>query len=396
MKIAVVIDNELGAGGGFDQALNACLQIKKLSEGKFELIVFSAKKSNIQYFESLGIISVLFKYSYFDKFLSHFSGSILLTSLQAKLKLLGPFERKLLTHNVDIVYFVTPSIMPMALQKLNFITTVWDLSHRDSPEFPEVRNYGEFITRENRFKHLLNSAYIVITDSSQLSDLAYRRYGVDRERMISMPFNASPLLSNEIESSFTSISNKYRIASPYLYYPAQLWPHKNHIRIFEALKILKEEYNYMPTLILTGKDYGNLKFITHKLKLFNIESQVKVLGFLPSAEITTLYKHASAIIMPTYFGQTNLPPLEAWIHKVPLLYSNWFAKQVGDAAILIDPDDETSIVSGILKLKSKSYCDLLVTLGTKKLHEIEQSRLDGESKLLLKLTHFHKRLSTWK
>ena len=52
----------------------------------------------------------------------------------------------------------------------------------------------------------------------------------------------------------------------------------------------------------------------------NMEKQVKYLGYIDKKEITALYKASIALSMPTYFGPTNIPPLEAFKNSVPVLY----------------------------------------------------------------------------
>ena len=51
-----------------------------------------------------------------------------------------------------------------------------------------------------------------------------------------------------------------------------------------------------------------------------------------------LYSQAFALVMPTYFGPTNMPPLEAFKFKIPVLYSNikGLKEQVEDVNIALD------------------------------------------------------------
>ena len=60
--------------------------------------------------------------------------------------------------------------------------------------------------------------------------------------------------------------------------------------------------------------------------------------------------------MPTYFGPTNLPPLEAFSLGVPVLYSDLIGlkDQVGDAALLLDLDDPGSLAQNLKNLISES------------------------------------------
>jgi glycosyltransferase involved in cell wall biosynthesis len=72
--------------------------------------------------------------------------------------------------------------------------------------------------------------------------------------------------------------------------------------------------------------------------------------------------------MPTYFGPTNLPPLEAFSLGVPVLYSDLIGlkDQVGEAALLLDLDDPGSLAQNIKNLISESSLkNLLIGNGYK-------------------------------
>ena len=46
---------------------------------------------------------------------------------------------------------------------------------------------------------------------------------------------------------------KYRLEPGYLFYPAQFWPHKNHITLLAALALLRER-GITERLVLCGSD----------------------------------------------------------------------------------------------------------------------------------------------
>ena len=56
--------------------------------------------------------------------------------------------------------------------------------------------------------------------------------------------------------------------------------------------------------------------------------------------------------MPTFFGPTNIPILEAWALGCPVLTSDirGIREQVADAALLADPRSVESIAEGIYRL----------------------------------------------
>ena len=138
MKVIAILEHSITGGGGFNQALNAILQMKKICKGRFEFEVFSTHAENYAHLQKLGISSVIFSYSLMDKLLAKIGIYSLWQAIQSRIKIIGPFEKKLTRHKCNLVYFTTPSGYVASLQKLNYITTIWDTCHRDTPEFPEV------------------------------------------------------------------------------------------------------------------------------------------------------------------------------------------------------------------------------------------------------------------
>lgn len=395
MKVAVIIDSSVTAGGGFDQALTAVLQINRLCKGRFELEVMTSRVSNISVLAEMGIDAIQFKYAWLDRFLAKFAISSLWQSMQLWLKLIGPFEKNLIARGVDIVYFVTPTGAPLGLQQLNFITTVWDLCHRDTPEFPEAREFNAIFIQERGYRSLFSSAYLILTDSDRLADLASFRYGVDRERFLSMPFSPSPLISQANSLSDEIVLKKYDLTPGYFYYPAQFWAHKNHIRIIEALTVLRDENKITPTVVFSGKDFGTMTLVRQAVIDRRLESQVKILGFVPSGEVRGLYQGALAVLMPTYFGPTNLPPLEAWSMGKPLLYSSHLKEHVKDAALLASPDIEQDWATAMVQVMQVGVAEKLVARGQQRLQEIVEERDAAEQLFLNHLVKFSKRMHCW-
>jgi hypothetical protein len=99
--------------------------------------------------------------------------------------------------------------------------------------------------------------------------------------------------------------------------------------------------------------------------------------------------------MPTYFGPTNMPPLEAWATAKPLIYSVHFKEQVGEAAICVNPDDTKELAEGMLACTRAEVRANLTRIGTLRLEEIGRQRSDAESNLLKRLQQFESRRTCW-
>ena len=394
MKIVAVLECSITAGGGFNQALNAILQMQKICEGKFEFEVFTNQLENVGHLKKLGVNAVDFSFSIVDKLLSKLSLNVWWQTIQGRIKLVGSFEKKLIERGCDLVYFVTPSSKSPALQRLNYIITVWDLCHRDMPEFPEVRDFNQFYARDFFYQNHLSPAVAVLADSVQLADSISRRYGVDRERLLPMPFAPAPFLNSEVATGSDEVLKKYNLGEGYFFYPAQFWAHKNHIRILEALLILKES-GIQFTVVFAGGDHGNRSYVERFVNQHKLNNQVRFLGFVVAEDMRGLYESCKAVVMPTYFGPTNLPPLEAWMVGKPLIYSSQFCDQAGNAAILIDPDDAYDLASAMKACADKPLCEERKRRGRIRLQEIDRQRNESEAELLARLVKFEKRLRCW-
>ena len=395
IKIIAILDNAIGTGGGFDQALNAIVQMQRLSSNRFEFEVFTTQDGNVDFLNRLGIVAITVKLSVFDRLIIKFSQNSWWQSLQVRLKSTGPLEKKLIRHGCDVVYFVTPSNLSVVLQKLNYITTLWDLCHRENPEFPEVRIFNSFFMREKSYQHNLGPALLTLTESGRLADMASQYYGIDRNRFLAMPLTPSPFIQCAQVNRPEEVLLRYGIKADYFYYPAQFWAHKNHIRILQALVILRDSHEWVPNVIFSGKDYGNLDHIQQFIKIHRMGSQVEILGFVPSEDIRGLYQNAMVVVMPTYFGPTNLPPLEAWSLGVPLIYSAQLAEQAGNAALLVDPDSPVELADAMLLCRKSEVREQLVSAGHQRLLDIADLRASAEDELCKVLDEFSARRDCW-
>jgi glycosyltransferase involved in cell wall biosynthesis len=394
MRIATYIDSALTAGGGFNQALNAILQIASICKGRHEILTFTSNPSNLPILSRLGLDAHVSKPGQTDQWAAVSATNPALRSVQRKLRIRGRLERTFKQHGVDLVYFVDPGVFPLYLQELNYIATVWDICHVDHPEFPEVRENGEFLGREFALQNTLAQAVSVVCDSDELATKLANRYAIDRRRLVPMPFSPSPF--SALSSTPTdAVLRKYGLkGKTYYYYPAQLWPHKNHFRILQALAGLRSR-GLERIAVFSGKDYGNLAYLQSSATALGIADLVRFLGFLPPEDIQGLYAGAHALVMPTYFGPTNIPPLEAWGSGTPVVYSMHLAEQTGNAAILVDPDSVESLMEGLLQLESPETRRKLIEAGHKRLSELAAKRKAAEQHLARTIEMFASKRANW-
>lgn len=391
MNIAVVFDGELHTGGGFQQQLSMILELKKLEKYNFITFVFS--KENKKVLDYYKINSVLVKKSLIDKIYKIFHRKEWFFRFSKQFKLKTLFEKSIDSYNIDLVYFLSPSGLSLDLIAHNYIITVWDLCHRDHPEFPEVNQFREFELREKLYTKSLKKAVAVLADSGIGKANLIRRYGLDENRVCVVPF--TPSLNSFVDKQ-VDVRSKYKINGEYIYYPAQFWSHKNHVYIIDAVAILKQQ-GINITAVFSGSDQGNLNYVLNYAEKSNVGERVKYIGFVPNEYIYSLYKNALALVMPTYFGPTNIPPLEAFAIGTPVIYSDLdgLRDQVGDAALLCDLRNPNSLAE-LLKclLNSNKLRMDLIEKGKKRLSELNKNKItDTLSKIF---EDYYVKLKCWK
>jgi glycosyltransferase involved in cell wall biosynthesis len=261
-------------------------------------------------------------------------------------------ERMLTAARIDVMWYLQPA----TCWSLNipFITVVWDLQHRLQPYFPEVSAGSTGFIREDVYRSLLRRASLVIAGTETGRDEIRHFYGVAPERIRILPH---PTPSFALAAAGGSVGSRPASApaGDYLYYPAQFWPHKNHVNLLEALRLLRERDGLPLALALSGADHGNLAFVKDAASRLGVADAVRWLGFVPRDDLVGLYRHAFALTYVTFFGPENLPPLEAFALGCPVVASDVAGarEQLGDAALLVDPRSPDQIAAAVSRLHTE-------------------------------------------
>lgn len=259
---------------------------------------------------------------------------------------------------IEVLPFTTPTIC-----------VVHDLMHIYERKFPEVGK--DYEGREVVFKGIAKGADAVLTDSK----LGKKQFQENYIKYGSLP-NIHPLpyippnhiyhidnwkLQKE-NVTLQSLPNKY------IFYPAQFWQHKNHINLLKALVIVLKKIPDI-NLVLVGSNKNGSRHIMQFIQDSHLQNHVTTLGFVKNEEVVYLYKKATALIMPTYFGPTNIPTLEALQLGCPVAVSNIYAmpQQLGRAALYFNPDSAEEIADCIFRLwTNENLRQQLIENGYKK------------------------------
>jgi glycosyltransferase involved in cell wall biosynthesis len=270
--------------------------------------------------------------------------------------------------NLDLICYLQPWMGEIL--DIPYISTIWDLQHRRQPFFPEVSLFGEFDRREEMYRRSLQrAAYIIAPNEVGKEEIvSFYQVAPERVRSIHHPTPAFAL-DPKAHPDEEGLLARLGVNREYLFYPAQLWPHKNHILLLLMLQDLKDRHGADLQLVLTGSDRKNLPFVTEKIVRLGLEKQVILAGFVSQADLVPLYRRAAALVFPSLFGPENFPPLEAFALGCPVIVARipGAEEQFADAAILVDPLNHQVWSDAVLRvLRDKELREMLIARGKKR------------------------------
>ena len=356
MNIGVYLGSmspEEGGGHTFERDIFQALQ-RRSSESRHALTVFTWAAGQFDRFAAPQFKIVSLARPFFDKAGRKIASlaSALLKKIRhpsAPFHVVTRFDWLLASHDIHLLWSLNPETLSM---EIPYIVTVWDLQHRFQPFFPEASVQGEWAKRERKFAATLRRAAYIVSATRDGRDEIERFYQIPSERIKILPYPTPRFALEFAPASASDVAQKYHLPEKYLFYPAQFWPHKNHVGILHALDRLRREHQLDLPVVFVGADKGNLLHVKRAAQALHVEDLTYFLGFIPQADLAALYHHALALVFMTFFGPGNLPPLEAFALECPVIASDvtGAAEQIGDAGILVDPKDDLQLALAIKSL----------------------------------------------
>jgi len=176
-----------------------------------------------------------------------------------------------------------------------------------------------------------------------------------------------------------------KLPDSFLFYPAQFWVHKNHLRLITAFREVLTEIPDL-YLVLTGKKRDEYSTVMRAVSKFGLSDRVRHLGYVEQAELQAIYKLATALVMPSLFESVSIPIYEAFQAGTPVVASNILAipEQVGDAGLMFDPRSVASIKDAILRIaKDPAAARKLGKRGQDRMSAMTSERYGAQLQILL-------------
>ena len=254
----------------------------------------------------------------------------------------GSIERA----GIDVMHFTMQVGFRTAVPT---IFTPHDLQHLNFPQFFVPADIAQ---REATYRALCNRASIVTVMSSWSRDDIIARYGLPPTKVRVVPGAAATDAYEPVgENDMAATRERLGLRGPFALYPAKAWPHKNHLRLVAALKLLRDRGVDVP-LVLTGAQDGREIPVMAEAQALGVSDLVRFVGFVAPDELNALYRLARMMVFPSLFEGWGLPVLEAMSAGLPLACSNatCLPAITAGAAELFDPTDPEAIAGAMMKV----------------------------------------------
>jgi glycosyltransferase involved in cell wall biosynthesis len=251
----------------------------------------------------------------------------------------GTIERA----GVNVMHFIKQS---------GFLTNVpsvyhpHDLQHR---HFPNYFRPPDLLYREIVYGALCEQADVVAVTSSWVRQDVVEQLDLPENKVQVVPL--APVLTAYPDPSrgdLEEVRRSHRLPDHFVLYPAHTWAHKNHLRLLDALALLRDRGIDVSLVCCGGINDFYSKIVGHT-KHLRLDHLVHFIGFVSPLELQALYKLATAVVIPSKFEAASGPLWDAFLSGVPAACSSVTSlpDQAGDAALLFNPDDADEIARSL-------------------------------------------------
>ena len=222
-------------------------------------------------------------------------------------------------HHIDVLSHTAIQSQAAGIPTIGWIP---DFQEKYLPEFFSEQ---EIAMRERSAQNLIRESTLTLFSSQSAKGDAMQYYPKYQDKYVVLHFVAT-FFGTDYSYLTDDVITTYDLSHDYFYCPNQLWKHKNHMILIEALTLLKNE-GINAQIVCSGSqsDYRNPMYFDElfsKVKAYELEDQFRYLGQIPYEDVLSLMLHTRAMINPSFFEGWSSSVEEAKSLGIPIILSD--------------------------------------------------------------------------
>jgi glycosyltransferase involved in cell wall biosynthesis len=235
--------------------------------------------------------------------------------------------------------FLSPSNHPPRSSRFPVVQTLYDVYPLADPTAPEFER-SRWRQRRDRWRRL--EAVVAISEFT--ADVGSAALGIERSRITVIPPG--------VDSAFRPPDPEHPPlpgSPPYLLLVGEYDPRKRHALAFEVIGRLAPD---RPLVLKVAGQVArwNVADITALVNAAPRSDRIELLGYVPRAELISLYQGAGAVLITSSYEGFGFPALEAMACGAPVVaFGNTATSELVQGAGILVPDGDVSAMTEAVK-----------------------------------------------
>jgi glycosyltransferase involved in cell wall biosynthesis len=228
------------------------------------------------------------------------------------------FTMNIIDQSVDVILVPTTLLNFYAL-KVPSVLCIHDIQQE---YHPELFTFKERVLRWGPYRLSCWKADAIQASSKYIKDCLIEKFNFLESKKVFIAHEGVDLVNFSINApTHKPVDLEILNENAFVFYPAQIWPHKNHLLLIEALSIFKRKMGYELPCVLTGYDYGQWSLVQDSIDKYQLDG-ISYLGRVSFASILWLYQNCIAVLALGLHESSSLPVREGAVFGKPLICSN--------------------------------------------------------------------------
>ena len=255
----------------------------------------------------------------------------------------------LLQENIDIYHGLSHEL-PFGIESTSIksVVTIHDLIYKFFPEdFPLI----DKTVYDIKWKNACSNANAIIATSEATKRDIIHHFGLSSDKIHVVYQTCNPIFEKKVpQFEIESVLKKLNLPPTYFLYVGAITERKNVLNLVKAYNSIKK--STQTPLVIIGNGRGHLLKLKKYISEQHLEDRIILCSNIETIDLPAIYQAAKVFIYPSKYEGFGIPIIESLKSGTPVITSNvsCMPEVVGDAGILIDPENFENIAQSLLEI----------------------------------------------